>query len=59
MLTSEKLDIVAINSENNQHPDVVEACARAGVHVCVEKPMAISLPDAQRMVKACRDAGPR
>ena len=57
MLANEKLDIVAINSENSQHPDVVEACARAGVHVCVEKPMAVSLSDAQRMVRACRDAG--
>ena len=57
MLEEEELDIVAVNSENSQHPDVVEACARAGVHVCVEKPMAGSLPDAQRMVRACREAG--
>lgn len=57
MLAEEALDIVAINCENSQHPAVVEACARAGAHVCVEKPMAISLPDAQRMAEACRAAG--
>ncbi|MFO7936364.1 MAG: Gfo/Idh/MocA family oxidoreductase [Kiritimatiellia bacterium] len=57
MLAEEKLDIVLINSENNQHPDIVEASARAGAHVCVEKPMAISLSDAQRMNDACQAAG--
>jgi predicted dehydrogenase len=57
MLQKEKLDIVIITSENAQHPDAVEACAVAGVHVCVEKPMAMSLSDALRMARACRAAG--
>ena len=43
-----------VTSENKQHPDVVEACAAAGAHVCIEKPMAASLSDAQRMVRACQ-----
>ena len=53
MLVKEDLDIVIVTCENAQHPQVVEACAAAGVHVCVEKPMAASLPDALRMVRAC------
>lgn len=57
MLAQESLDIVIITSENVQHPDVAEACARAGVHVCVEKPMAVSLSDALRMARACEAAG--
>lgn len=57
MLKEEKFDVVIINSENAQHPDVVEACAQAGAHVCVEKPMAVSLEDAVRMDRACRKAG--
>lgn len=40
MLRKEKCDIVICCSENARHPDVVEACAAAGTHVCVEKPMA-------------------
>ena len=56
MLAKEKLDIVIVTCENAQHPDVVEACAAAGVNVCVEKPMAASLPDALRMARACRAA---
>ena len=57
MLRKEKFDIVLINSENARHPDVVEACAHAGAHVCVEKPMAMSRADAQRMDRACKAAG--
>ena len=57
MLAQEGLDIVIITSENAQHPDVVEACAKAGVNVCVEKPMAMSLSDSLRMARACQAAG--
>ena len=57
MLKKEQLDIVIVTCENAQHPDVVEACAAAGVHVCVEKPMAAFLSDALRMVRACQAAG--
>ncbi len=57
MLEKERFDIIIICSENAQHPDIVEACAEKGVHVCVEKPMAASLSDALRMVRACQAAG--
>jgi predicted dehydrogenase len=57
MLRKEGLEIVIVTSENAQHPDVVEACAKAGSHVCVEKPMAMSLSDALRMARACHAAG--
>lgn len=49
MLEKEQLDIVICNSENSYHPEIVEACAAAGVNVCIEKPMAASLSDALRM----------
>lgn len=57
MLKEEKLDIVICCSENAKHPDIVEACAAAGTNVCVEKPMAMSLSHALRMVRACQHAG--
>ena len=56
MLRKENCDIVVCCSENARHPDVVEACAAAGTHVCVEKPMAMSLEHALRMVRACQAA---
>lgn len=57
MLDQEDLDIVIVTSENARHADVVTACAAAGVHVCIEKPMAANLSDALRMVRACKAAG--
>ncbi|MEK7395314.1 MAG: Gfo/Idh/MocA family oxidoreductase [Candidatus Poribacteria bacterium] len=57
MLSKEKLDIVICCSENAKHPEIVEACAKAGSNVCVEKPMAMSFAHAWRMVRACQSAG--
>ena len=57
MLKKEKFDIIIVCSENAQHPEIIEACAKAGVHVCVEKPMASSLSDALHMVRMCQAAG--
>lgn len=57
MLRQERLDLVVCCSENARHLEVVEACARAGVGVCVEKPMAVNLRQALAMVRATRAAG--
>lgn len=57
MLEKEQFDLIICTSENAQHPAVVEACARAGVHVCVEKPMARSLSDALAMARSVKVAG--
>jgi len=57
MLRQEDLDLVIVCSENAQHAEVTQACAAAGVHVVVEKPMASSLADALAMARAVRDAG--
>lgn len=57
MLEKENLDIAVCNSENSKHPEVVEACGAAGVHVCMEKPMAASLRDAMQMVRAAEASG--
>lgn len=57
LLANEELDIAIVCSENTQHAAVTAACAAAGVHVLVEKPMAVSLADGLRMVRACEAAG--
>src|SRR5262245_2157756 len=46
------LDIVQATSENSVCADIVEACAVKGIHVISEKPMAATLDQANRMVKA-------
>lgn len=57
MLKKERFDLLLVQCENARHPEVVEACAGAGAHVCVEKPMAASLIDGRRMHQACLAAG--
>lgn len=51
------LDAVYVATPNDSHRPIVEACARAGLAVLCEKPMATTLADARAMVAACRDAG--
>ncbi len=53
------LDIVLGASENNVHADIVEASAKKNLHVVVEKPMAATLAQAERMVKAASNANVR
>jgi len=57
LLAEGKPDVVIVCSENVFHPDIVEACAAAGAHACVEKPMAMSLAHGLRMVRAVEAAG--
>jgi UDP-N-acetyl-2-amino-2-deoxyglucuronate dehydrogenase len=51
------IDAVAVLTPSGMHAAHVIACARAGKHVVVEKPMALRLPDADDMIRACDGAG--
>ncbi|BCT78149.1 oxidoreductase [Sinomonas cyclohexanicum] len=53
------VDIVSVCTPHPTHESVVLAAAAAGVHVLCEKPIAIDLPSAERMVAACDAAGVR
>ena len=57
MIEREDLDIVQAASENNVGADIVEACAAKGIHVVSEKPMAATLAQAERMLRASEAAG--
>ena len=57
MLETESLDIVCVLVPVNLHREVTVACAEAGVHVFCEKPIAITLADAQQMVSVCGQRG--
>jgi predicted dehydrogenase len=52
-----KVDAVATFTSTFDHRAVVEACAPLGIHVMMEKPMAVSLADAQAMAAAARKGG--
>ncbi len=51
------IDAVYVATPNHVHRDVVEAAALAGVAILCEKPMAVTLDDADAMVSACARAG--
>jgi predicted dehydrogenase len=51
------LDLVSVCTPHPTHENVVLQAAAAGVHVLCEKPIAVDLASAERMVTACDDAG--
>jgi UDP-N-acetyl-2-amino-2-deoxyglucuronate dehydrogenase len=57
MLTSGEIDIVAICTPSGLHSAQGSAAARAGKHVVTEKPMSLSLAQADELVRAADDAG--
>jgi len=57
VLTSDEVDAVLITAPARSHTDLVVAAAAAGKHVFVEKPMAVTLEDADRAIAAATDAG--
>lgn len=50
-------DAVGITSQTAYHADLVEEAAAAGVHILLEKPMATTLEDCDRIEQAVRRAG--
>lgn len=58
-LSDPDLHAVIIASPDRLHARQAIACAGAGRHVLVEKPMATSVEEAEAMVSACRKAGVR
>lgn len=57
MMTSCALDAVAILTESGKHAEHTLALAPYGKHIIVEKPMALTLDDADAMIRACDRAG--
>jgi myo-inositol 2-dehydrogenase/D-chiro-inositol 1-dehydrogenase len=51
------VDAVVISTPARTHTDLVVAAAKAGRAVFCEKPMAVTLPDADRAIAAAADAG--
>lgn len=57
MLAAEQLDLVSITTPPSAHADTTVAALEAGVHVLVEKPMAPSLEECDRMIAAQQASG--
>jgi len=59
MLKSVEADVAIIGTPSGLHPRHAAMCAKAGLHVVSEKPMAITLEAADEMIRSCDDAGVR
>lgn len=57
VLDAGRVDVVSVATPHPTHAEIVTAAARAGVNVICEKPLAIELEVARRMVEACDEAG--
>jgi UDP-N-acetyl-2-amino-2-deoxyglucuronate dehydrogenase len=57
LLADTAVDVVCICTPSGQHAAQAIAAAHAGKHVLVEKPMALSLADADATIAACDRAG--
>lgn len=56
-LKNSKPDVVSINTYPDTHADYAEACLRAGAHVFIEKPLALTVERAQELVDLAHDKG--
>jgi UDP-N-acetyl-2-amino-2-deoxyglucuronate dehydrogenase len=57
MLAANNVDVVAVCTPSGLHSAQGVAAAKAGKHVVTEKPMSISLPQADALIRATDDAG--
>ncbi len=57
MLTIEKPELVAIATESGKHAQIALDCLDAGCNVIIEKPIALSLDDADKIIKKAKEKG--
>ncbi len=53
MMTRVELDVVSVLTDSGSHADVVVDLAQYGKHIVVEKPIALTLDDVDRMITTC------
>ena len=52
-----ELELAAIATDSGVHAEIALACLDAGLHVIVEKPMSMSMEDADRIINRARETG--
>lgn len=57
MLDKEKPELVAIATESGKHARIALDCIEAGCNLIIEKPIALSIADADAVIKASREKG--
>ena len=57
LIERDDIDLIDIVTPNNRHAEIAIAAAKAGKHVFCEKPLAMTLDEAQEMLKAVEENG--
>ena len=57
LLTNEKPELVAIATESGKHAEIALDCIAAGCHVIIEKPIALSIADADHIIASAKEKG--
>lgn len=57
MLEEDDIQLVAIATESGLHAQIALDCIDAGVNVIIEKPMAMSMADAEEIIRRSQDKG--
>ena len=59
MLAEERPQLAAVATESGKHAAIAIDCIKAGCNVIIEKPIALSLEDADKIIAAASDEGVR
>ena len=57
MLTEETIDLIAIATESGKHAQIALDCIDAGCNLIIEKPIALSLADADEIIRRADEKG--
>ena len=57
MLRDKAVEMISITAPNRLHAQITIDAARAGKHVVCEKPLCVTLDEADAMIDACKKAG--
>lgn len=57
LLSNPNVQMASICTPHPSHPDIAAACAQAGIHALIEKPLAVDLKGCDRAIQAADKAG--
>lgn len=57
LISREKVSLAIVCTPHPFHADPAIEAARAGAHILVEKPLAVTLDDCDRIISGCRESG--
>ena len=57
MLADESIDVISVCTPSHCHADNAIRALRAGKHVVLEKPMALTMEEAERVASVCEETG--